>query len=230
MSALPPKADIRQCKWHVRFVPIADIGRRQPKSRRINRHSTCVISEPVTKQKSVALRRMLQLLHDLVEIETLRLLSRRIILERADEFRGESLESVCQISLVKRPREVGVRRDLRALIGIHAQIKEQRQAPTRKRLAPDIESAGGLLFEENQLPVSNTHCDELAIVVEVDEAFTLGMLLLPGQVGELIVTIEVHLVGSIANLPAVQQPILHAGIAGDREKRREPVVAGKDLV
>src|SRR5262249_4157917 len=25
MSALPPKADIRQCDWHVRFVPKADI-------------------------------------------------------------------------------------------------------------------------------------------------------------------------------------------------------------
>ena len=26
MSALPPKADIRQPEWHVRYVPIADIG------------------------------------------------------------------------------------------------------------------------------------------------------------------------------------------------------------
>ena len=26
MSALPPKADIRGCDWHVRFVPIADIA------------------------------------------------------------------------------------------------------------------------------------------------------------------------------------------------------------
>ena len=32
---------------------------------------------------------MLQLIHDLVEIEALRLLSRRIILECGDEFRGE---------------------------------------------------------------------------------------------------------------------------------------------
>jgi hypothetical protein len=37
MSALPPKADIRQCKRHVRFVPKADIGlstrvRRKPPS------------------------------------------------------------------------------------------------------------------------------------------------------------------------------------------------------
>ena len=26
MSASPPKADIRGCGWHVRFVPIADIA------------------------------------------------------------------------------------------------------------------------------------------------------------------------------------------------------------
>jgi hypothetical protein len=26
MSALPPKADIDRCKWHVRFVPKVDIG------------------------------------------------------------------------------------------------------------------------------------------------------------------------------------------------------------
>jgi len=26
MSALPPKADIRQREWHVRYVPVADIA------------------------------------------------------------------------------------------------------------------------------------------------------------------------------------------------------------
>jgi hypothetical protein len=25
MSALPPKADIAECEWNVRFVPIADM-------------------------------------------------------------------------------------------------------------------------------------------------------------------------------------------------------------
>jgi YHS domain-containing protein len=28
MSALPPKADIRQPEWHVRYVPIADLKRK----------------------------------------------------------------------------------------------------------------------------------------------------------------------------------------------------------
>jgi hypothetical protein len=27
MSALPPKADIAECEWHIRFVPKADIRR-----------------------------------------------------------------------------------------------------------------------------------------------------------------------------------------------------------
>ena len=29
MSALPPKADIRQPEWHVRYVPEADLQRRR---------------------------------------------------------------------------------------------------------------------------------------------------------------------------------------------------------
>ena len=33
MSALPPKADIRQCSYNVRFVPKADIMQRSKKAR-----------------------------------------------------------------------------------------------------------------------------------------------------------------------------------------------------
>jgi hypothetical protein len=28
-AIIPPKADIRQSEWHVRYVPLADIGRRR---------------------------------------------------------------------------------------------------------------------------------------------------------------------------------------------------------
>jgi hypothetical protein len=31
MSALPPKADIRQCELNVRFVPLAEVGPKSPR-------------------------------------------------------------------------------------------------------------------------------------------------------------------------------------------------------
>jgi len=37
MSALPPKADIPESDWHVRFVPKADIAHRHPNAARCGR-------------------------------------------------------------------------------------------------------------------------------------------------------------------------------------------------
>jgi hypothetical protein len=79
---------------------------------------------------------------------------------------------------------------LRAFVGIHAQIEEQRKPPSGERLSPDVESPGGLLLKENKLPVSKTYCDELAVVVDVDETLAIGMLLLAGQVRKLVIAIE----------------------------------------
>src|SRR6516164_8570720 len=109
MSALPPKADIGTHSSDVRFVPKADM-----KSAWRARPPT------LSGRFLVALRRPLQSLKDLVEIETLRLLSRRILLERVDECRGNRLCAVHQVALVNCPRKILVRCNLRAFIRVHA--------------------------------------------------------------------------------------------------------------
>ena len=70
--------------------------------------------------------RLLQPLHDLIEVEGLRLLARREFFERRDELPGYSLRSEQQVSLVSRPEPVRVGGGLRPLKGVHAQIEEQR--------------------------------------------------------------------------------------------------------
>jgi hypothetical protein len=44
MSALPPKADIAESNWHVRFVPKADIGSLVRLPRKQSRAPTPMIS------------------------------------------------------------------------------------------------------------------------------------------------------------------------------------------
>src|ERR1700677_3382983 len=82
----------------------------RPRARRMSsgrsaagRKTCCVLLFLASYAPSVAFREvsvavwLLQLLQDTVKIEALRLLSRRKVLERIDEFRGERLEPVRQI-------------------------------------------------------------------------------------------------------------------------------------
>ncbi len=55
-----------------------------------------------------------------------------------------------------------------------------------------IERPGRFLLVEYKLPVVETDSDELGVVVEVDETLPGRVLLLTGQVGKLIVAVDVH--------------------------------------
>src|SRR5215469_6514847 len=178
----------------------------------------------------IALRWVLQLLQKAIEVEALRFLSRRKVFESANKVRRNRLGSVQQKGLLQRPGVVRVRRDIRAFIWIHAQIVEFWQPPTRKRFSPDIEGAWGLLFAEDKLPISKAYRHELTVVIDVDEPLTIRVLLFPSQVRKLIISIEMYLVGPIADLPTGKQPVLDAGIAGRGQQGWEPVVPRKDVI
>jgi hypothetical protein len=56
---------------------------------------------------------------------------------------------------------------------------------------------------EHELPILITQRDEIAVVVEIDELLARAALLLAGEIWELIITIEVDLEGSSADVVAL---------------------------
>jgi hypothetical protein len=56
------------------------------------------------------------------------------------------------------------------------------------------------------------------------------MVLLAGQVGKLVVAVDMHPVGPVADLPALQQALIHVRVARRRKQRRKPVVTAEDVV
>src|SRR5262249_28756791 len=152
-----------------------------------------------------------QLLHHLINAEARRLLSRREVLERLDELLHERLCRNKQERPLQRPVVVGIRRDIRPLVRVRAQIEQLGQPPAHKRFGPDIERAGRLLLAEYDLPVLVAYRDELSIVVDVEELLARGFVLLTGQEWQLIVAVEMHLEGLAAGIIAREQLTLDVG-------------------
>jgi hypothetical protein len=82
---------------------------------------------------------------------------------------------------VDRPVPVSVRGDLGPLVGIHAEIEDQRKPPEGERLSPNVQCAGRLLLGEHDLPVAVPQRDDLAVIVEIDKALAVRIFLLAGQ-------------------------------------------------
>jgi hypothetical protein len=68
-----------------------------------------------------------------------------------------------------------------------------RRSQAGERFAPDLERTCLALLAEHQLYVLEADCNELTVVVEVEEFLARRLWLLAGQVLELIVTVEVQL-------------------------------------
>ena len=158
--------------------------------------------------------RLLDSLQDLIEVEALRLLPRGIVLEAINEGRGNRLSPQHHVGLAERPIVVGVRGDIAALVRVHAQIVNLGESPAGERLSPDVERASSFLLTEDSFPISGPYRDELAIVVEVDEALPIGMVLLASQEWKLVIAVEMYLVGAWPDLPAFQQAIFDLSISG----------------
>src|SRR5215470_5252925 len=123
------------------------------------------------------------------------------------------------------------------LVRIHAQILDFWQAKTCKGIGPDLYLPRRTLFAEDDLPCSlgccprlqvvEPHRDELAVVIEVEELVTCPALLLPCDVRQLVVTIEVNFKGLSTYAGPFEQTLLDICIACGRQKRGEPVETGE---
>ena len=220
MSALPTKADMCGATRNVCFGPIADM--------RILRNETSGF--PAGAVGSSAAPVLLQLLHNLVDAEARRLLARRILSEGPDELGHQSLRRHDDERAVERPLVVAVRRNISPLVGVHAQVEHFGRAHADERLAPDLSRAFDTHLAEYDFPVSGTEANELAVVVEVEELLARRFILLAGQVGKLVVAVEMHVVGAPSGLPSSKQSILDAGVARGGEQGWEPINSREYLV
>ena len=66
------------------------------------------------------------------------------------------------------------------------------------RLGPDLQGAGAALLQEDELPVVVPQRGQIAVVGAVEEVLARAGVDLAGEVGQLIVPVEVHLVSLVA--------------------------------
>ena len=143
----------------------------------------------------------------------MRLLPWGVFLEGVNEGRGNRLSPEYHVGLAERPIVVRVRGDIAPLVRVHAQIVNLGETPAGERFCPDVERASSFLLTEDSFPISCPYRDELAIVVEVDEALPIGMVLLASQEWKLVIAVEMNLVGARPDLPAVQQAVFELAIS-----------------
>ena len=81
--------------------------------------------------------------------------------------------------VVEDPVVVGVRGDVGPLVGVGAQVEELGHPQRDERLGPDLQRALDALLHEDDLPVVEPQRDQVAVVVEVDEALARALLASP---------------------------------------------------
>ena len=86
------------------------------------------------------------------------------------------------------------------------------------------------LFGEDELPVLVTQGEQVAVVAEIEELPARALRFLAGEVRQDVVAVEVDLVGHVAHVVALEQLLLHVGVAGGGKQRRQPVQPADDLV
>ena len=172
----------------------------------------------------------LELGDDLVDREARGLLPRRELLECGEELRDQGRRRQREVVIFEEPVPVGVRRHIRPLVGIGAQVEQLRDAQDGERLEPDLQRPLTTLLHEDDLPVVESDGEHVAVVGEVHEALARALVHLAGQVRHKVVAVDVHLVRHVADRVPGLQLLDHVRLAGGRQEGRQPVVVLDDLV
>ena len=106
--------------------------------------------------------------------------------------------------MIEHPVVVGVRCNVRPLVGVQPEVEDLRYTERGERLGPDAHGAGGPLFHERQLPVVVAQAGHLLVVVDVNERVPRALRGLPRQVRHEVVAVEVDLVGHVPDLVALE--------------------------
>src|SRR5262249_45009487 len=102
--------------------------------------------------------------------------------------------------------------DIGALIGIGAEIEEFWNAQLGEGLRPDAHRSVDALLFKYDLPVLDSRRYEISVIVEIDEFLARAVRLLGGQIGKLVVAVEMHLEGLAGGLITGQQLLLDVGV------------------
>ena len=154
----------------------------------------------------------------------------RVILEGHQELADVILSGDEQEDVIHDPVVIGVRGDVRALVRVRPEIEQFRNPQGDERFRPEAEGARGLLLLEHDLPVVIAQGDQLLVVVDVEERFSRSPRNLSGQVGDQVVAVQMNLVGHVADLVALGQSVLHRGVAGNSQERRQHIEVSDHLV
>ena len=175
-------------------------------------------------------RRVLQFGEDFIHVEARRLLPLRIVLKRQQELAHVVLRGDHQEGVIKKPVVVGVRRDVRALIRVSAEVEDFRNTQVGERVSPNEHCSRSTLLHEHKFPIVVSQPGQLLVVVDVKERLPRALRSLSGQVRHEVVAVEMDLVGHVADLVAGEQFVLDLRITGDGQNRRQHVEVGDDLV
>ena len=132
--------------------------------------------------------------------------------------------------MVEQPVVVGVRGDVRPLVRVGPQVEDLRHPQHRVRLGPDVERAAGALLQEDELPVVVAQRRQVTVVGDVEEVLARTGVGAAGDVVELVVAVQVHLVRRAGQVGPCLEPVGDVGVTRSGEERHEPVVVGHDAV
>ena len=135
-----------------------------------------------------------------------------------------------EIGVLDPPIVVLVGDDIGPLVGVHAQVEELRNAQAGKWLVPDLEATRIGHLAEDALPILVPEGDQHAVIIVVRKVVACALRLLTGQVGELVVAVEMNLVFLATDRRSLEQIVLDRRVAGGGEQRREPIEAGEHLI
>jgi len=136
---------------------------------------------------------------DRVQVERGRLLAWREFQKCLDLLGHKPLHFVDNVGMGDQPIPVCVRVMVRALEWISAQIKDLRRSKFYKRLEPAHQLLGPLL-QKHDFPVAHPDAQNVAIVADVEEELSGTLFRLAGEIGQQVVTIDMHLIGPVARL------------------------------
>src|SRR5262245_58656037 len=173
--------------------------------------------------QAAALQTALDLVHDLIDAEARGFLARRVFLEALQKLCHSALGGNQNEDVVENPIPVSVGGDVRHFIRIRTQVENLRHAQRHKRLGPDLHRSLGALFHEHDLEVVETHGDQVAVVVEVEELLARAGFLFAQEQRRHVVTVEVDLEVLLADLVAFQEFPLDVWLTGGVQEGRQPV-------
>src|SRR5262245_39848926 len=146
----------------------------------------------------------LQMPEDFVQVERGRLLTWREFHEGLDLLGHKPLHFVDDVGMGDQPIPICVRVMVRALERIPPEIEDLRRSKFYERLEPALQLRGSLL-QKHDLPLAHRRTHDVDTVADVEEEISGTLLCRAGEIGQQVVTVDMHLVGPVPYLMTLEE-------------------------